>query len=170
MSTFTNHTSGGASSAQRLRRRWHNIEHEILLLSTGLALVPETCSCGDGTALLKGACTCGASRERTSGVHGSDCSGLLQRVEQQMHALIADTLRVLPPSPRPQSMSGDDTRADELRRQVEVVAGLVGRLTTAAAKCREECSAAHLSTVKQRTQDLYRAGRRLNEMLERDMG
>ena len=147
MSTFTNHTSDDASSAERLRRRWHDIEHEILLLSTGLALAPEPCSCGDATAHLEG--TCGASRERTSGVHGTDCNDLLQTVEQQMHALIADTLRVLPPLRSTRSTNNDGTRADDLRRQVEVVAGIVGRLRTAAAEYREAGSPAYLRVVKQ---------------------
>ena len=167
MTTFSNHTSGGASRAQRLQRCWHDIEHDILLLSTSLALVPEPCTCRDGAAHLKGACACSVSPEGTPGVHRTDCDALLQSVEQHMHALIADTLRVLPLRSRP---TGDDDRPDDVRRQVEVVAGMVGRIRMAAGGYRETCSAAHLSALKQRTQDLFRAGRRLNEMLERDIG
>ena len=167
MTTFSTHTSGGGSKAQRLRRRWHDIEHDILLLSTSLALVPEPCTCEDGAAHLKGACACSVSRKGTPGVLGTDCDALLQSVERQMHALIADTLRVLPLGSR---LTGNDDRSDDVRRQVEVVAGMVGRIRMAASDYRERCSAAHLSALKQRTQDLFRAGRRLNEMLERDVG
>ena len=170
MSTFINHTTGAAAGAQRLRRRWHDIEHELLRLSTGLALVPEPCSCGDDSAHLRETSTCGASRESTSGARGNDCDRLLQSVERQMHALIADTLRLLPPLPITRSTNSDGTRADDLRRQVDVVAGIVGRLRTAAAEYREAGSPAYLRVVTQRTQDLFRAGRRLNEMLERDIG
>lgn len=161
---------GGTRRAQRLRKGWHDVQQDIVMLSTRLALIPEQCTCRDATAHLKGICACCESRDRESGVHCADCDALLHTIEPQIHALIVDTLRFLPPVSPSTSTGSEHARTDDMRRQVETVAGVVGRLRTAAAEYRNTCSASRLDTLRQRTQELFRAGRRLNETLENGIG
>ena len=89
------------------------------MLSTSLALVPEHCTCGNATAHLKGECACCAERNRLSAAHCADCDALLEKIETQIHALVLDILRFLPPV-SPGALTADEgarrISADRLKR------------------------------------------------------
>lgn len=170
MTTSIRHARGDSGSAQQVTKRWHDIQPDILMLSTSLALIPEQCTCGNARAHVKGACACCTERNRLSAVHCADCDALIEKIEPQIQALALDTLRFLPPvSPDPPT-GCERTSTQDIRRQVETVTAVVERLRSAATEYRETCHPASLDTMKQCTQELFRAGRRLNDMLENGMG
>ena len=156
--------------AQRVMKRWHDIQPDILMLSTSLALIPEQCTCGNATAHLKGECACCAERNRWSAVHCADCDALLEKIEPQIQAVVLDMLGFLPAGSPDAPTAGERRGTQDIRRQVKTVTALVERLRSAATEYRETCHPARLETMKQCTQELFRAGRRLNAMLENAVG
>ena len=170
MTTCIHRALGGTRRAERLLKSWHDIQQAILMLSTRLALIPDNCTCGRAGAHITGECACCVVRDRESAEHCGDCDALLDTIERQIDALVVDTMRFLPPVSPSVSTGSERARTDDLRRQVEMVAGVVGRLRTAAAEYMHTRRTSSLDALKQRTQELFRVGRRLNEMLENSMG
>lgn len=170
MTTCIHRALGGTRRAERLLKSWHDIQQAILMLSTRLALIPNTCTCGGASAHINGECACCVARDRESAERCADCDALLRTIERQIDALVADTIRFLRPVSPAASTESERARTDDLHRQVETVAGVAGRLRTAAAEYMHTRRTSSLDALKQRTQELFRVGRRLSEMLENGMG
>lgn len=167
MTTVLHHglTSGGPRRARRLVKGWHDLQQDILMLSTRLALISDRCACHDAKARVKEARGGGAPDPQPTG-HCADCDAVVRAIEPPIHALIVDTLRFLLTVMPSLTASTNRPRADALWRQAQAVAEIVGRLRTAIDEYRDRRTASCLETVKQCTHELFKAGRRLNEVRE----
>lgn len=147
---------------------WRHVADDVRRLAKGLSDLPDTCTCGRGSAHLAGTCPCCLGGERALDNGCTDCEVLLASIRAEMDELVDATLRFLPFVEASTAAAGETTESasvHDLRRQIFAVADVSQRLETAAGDFRTGCSASHVPVLKALASQLASATTELGAQL-----
>ena len=159
---------GGGIVETGLLGGWRDVADDVRQLERGLRAVPETCTCGDGSAHLSGACPCCRAHARALDDGCTDCEAVLASLHGKVDALVDATLRYLPALDI--IVSGRDgiepAHLADLRWQIFHIARTFQKLATAAGEFRQGCSTSHLGVLKTLASELAADARKVDSMLD----
>jgi len=147
---------------------WRDVAEDVRKLALGLDALPETCTCGQGSAHLAGACPCCRHGERRLDSGCTDCESLLASLRDEIDELCDASRRFLPfveAMTEPDGNAAQHAGVHELRRQIQYVDATFQRLSTAADEFRRGCSSSHLITLRTLAAELAAATRHLDSLL-----
>lgn len=147
---------------------WRDVADGVRQLERGLRALPDTCTCGHGSAHLASACPCCRAHAHALDNGCTDCEAVLASLHDKVDALVDATLRYLPALDI--IVSGRDgiepARLADLRCQIFHVVRTFQKLATAASKFREGCSTSQLGVLKALATELAAEARKVDRMLD----
>ena len=154
---------------QRLLGGWHDIIDDIRRLCRSLNVLPDACTCGQGTSHLSGSCPCCHAVHTDRVPACDDCDLLLAQLRPPLDALIVDTMRFFPVvRDLLHFRAPDSARAEGARIEhgIAAVYQTFARLVVAADEFRTGCRASHLTALKALATDLANNANQLDRKLE----
>ena len=147
---------------------WRHVADDARKLALGLEALPETCTCGQGSAHLAGACPCCRDGERRLDSGCTDCESLLASLRDEIDELFDASLRFLPfveAMTTPDRNAAQHVGVHEVQDQIRRVASAFTKLSTAADEYRSGCPGSHTNTLKVLAGELEAATRHLDSLL-----
>ena len=147
---------------------WRLVAEDVRKLAVGLEALPDTCSCGHGSAHLAGLCACCRDGERRLDSGCMDCASLLASLRDEIDELVDASLRFLPFVDSMTTAHGNGSQqaaVRQVRGQIRHVASAFTKLSTAADEFSSGCPGSHTNTLKALTGELEAATRHLDSLL-----